>query len=261
MAPLRRTQFHYDWHWQWEYGNGDLCNQGVHQVDIARWFLGEPGLAPHVLSVGGRLGYTDDGQTPNTLVMVHDYKAAPLIFEVRGLPTKSDTNTMDKYLGASIGVIVECEGGRVIVPTYTTAQALDKDGKVLKDFRGSSSHEGNFIAAVKSRKVSDLHAPITEGHPSSALAHAGNISYRLGKAQPPEAIREQIKGNAAMTEAFGRLADHLGANGLDLEKTPVTLGVALEVDPAAEKFVNNDAANALLRRAEYRAPFVVPEKV
>jgi predicted dehydrogenase len=259
-APLRRARVHYDWHMQWPYGNGEVANQGVHQMDIARWFLGEKEISPRVLTVGGRMSYVDDGETPNTLSVVHDYKTAPLIFEVRGLPLRLGSNLMDKVYGASIGVIVECEGGRIVVPTYTTARAMDQDGNVLKDFAGASSHEGNFIDAVRSRKVSDLHAPITEGYISSSLSHLANISYRIGKTQPPDAIREQIKGNATMSEAFERLAAHLSLNGVNLEKTPVTLGAALEFDSKTEKFTNNDAANALLTR-EYRKPFVVPEKV
>ena len=260
QAPLLRARVHYDWHMQWAYGNGEVGNQGVHQMDIARWFLGEPALSPRVLTVGGRFGYVDDGQTPNTLAVVHDYKTAPLIFEVRGLPVKTGSTAMDRMAGASIGVVVQCEGGMVVVPTYTSAQAFDKDGKSLKNFTGAVSHEGNFLDAVRSRKVSDLHAPITEGFISSSLCHLANISHRLGKTQAPGAIREQIKANGAMSETFGRMVEHFGANDIDLEKTPATLGAALEFDPKTEKFTNNDAANALLTR-EYRKPFVVPEKV
>ena len=79
---------HYDWHWDYNTGNGDLGNQGIHQMDIARWFLGEPALAPRVMSIGGRLGYEDAGNTANTQIVFHDYAKAPLIFEVRGLKTK-----------------------------------------------------------------------------------------------------------------------------------------------------------------------------
>jgi predicted dehydrogenase len=260
QAPLRRARVHYDWHMQWPYGNGEVANQGVHQMDIARWFLGEPALSPRVISVGGRMSYVDDGQTPNTLAVVHDYKAAPLIFEVHGLATRYGSQLMDRVYGASIGVIVECEGGRVVVPSYTTAQATDKDGNELKYFSGATNHEANFIAAVRSRKVSDLHAPITEGYISSSLSHMANISYLVGKTQAPDAIREQIKGNPTMGDAFERLATHLGLNGVNLETTPVTLGAALELDPKTERFTNSDAANELLR-TEYRKPFVVPEQV
>src|SRR5881394_1973139 len=79
--PLMRKKLHYDWHWVWETGNGDDGNQGIHQMDLARWALGEPELAPRVISIGGRLGYEDDGRTPNTQVVFHDYAKAPLIFE------------------------------------------------------------------------------------------------------------------------------------------------------------------------------------
>src|SRR6266496_725072 len=86
MDPIRRKRFHYDWHWIWNYGCGDLGNQGIHQMDISRWFLGVDELSPRILSLGGRLGYDDDGETANTQIIYHDYPNAPLIFEVRGLP-------------------------------------------------------------------------------------------------------------------------------------------------------------------------------
>src|ERR1051326_4881746 len=105
LAPIHRQRFHYDWHWFWDFGNGDIGNQGIHQMDIARWFLGESELAPRVWGVGGRLGYEDDGDTPNTLIAYHDYEKAPLIFEVRGLPKDKahqtergwNSGAMDKF--------------------------------------------------------------------------------------------------------------------------------------------------------------------
>ena len=84
--PLTRQNLHYDWHWIYDYGNGDLGNQGIHEMDLARWFLGHAGLAPRVMSIGGRLGYDDDGETPNTQLVCHAYDGPPLVFEVRGLP-------------------------------------------------------------------------------------------------------------------------------------------------------------------------------
>lgn len=262
LAPPHRAKFHYDWHWFWATGNGDLGNQGVHQLDIARWFLGEAAPAPRVLTVGGRLGYADDGETPNTLLVWHDYAAAPLLFEVRGLPARAGANAMDSFQGASIGVIVQCEGGSVVVPSYTTANALDRDGKLLKKFTGASSHAGNFIDVVRSRKLSDLRAPIQEGHASAALAHLANISHRLGRAAAPEAVREQFRASQELSGSFARLTEHLAANAVDLAQTPLTLGLPLAFDPGAEHCTgeNAAAANALLTR-EYRKPYVVPESV
>ena len=91
--PLSRKNLHYDWHWVWNTGNGDFGNQGIHQMDIARWALGKTELSPMVFSVGGRLGYIDDGETPNTHMVVHNYGEMLLIFEVRGLPAKAPEST------------------------------------------------------------------------------------------------------------------------------------------------------------------------
>ena len=258
--PLMRMKLHYDWHWVWPTGNGDLGNQGIHQMDMARWALGEAALSPRILSVGGRLGYVDDGTTPNTIIIFHDYPTAPLIFEVRGLPASADSKSMDKYHGAEVGLVVDCEGGSMIISDYTGAKIRDKDGTEIKKFSGASSHFANFIDAVRSRKPSDLHADILEGHLSSALCHTGNISYRLGKTQSPEEIREAVKSNQDLAEGLGRMEQHLAANNVDLKKTPATLGAVLKMDPQTERFIDNAQADQLLTR-EYREPFVVPKSV
>src|SRR5581483_6339937 len=88
--PMRNGHFgpvHYDWHLIWDYGNGDLGNHGIHQMDVARWGLNQPALPKAVVSLGGRFGYIDDGQTPNTMVNLFDYGDSKLIFEVRWLET------------------------------------------------------------------------------------------------------------------------------------------------------------------------------
>ncbi|HEY1173453.1 MAG TPA: Gfo/Idh/MocA family oxidoreductase [Verrucomicrobiae bacterium] len=262
--PMRNSKtygpIHYEWHWFWAYGNGDLGNQGIHQMDIARWFLGVDHLSPKVFSVGGRLGYKDDAETPNTQIVYHDYEGTPLIFEVRGLPQKTGAKEMDKYKGGSVAVIIECEGGHVTVPNYTSATAVDKDGKTIKEWKGATDHYDNFIQCVKSRKASDLHADIWEGHLSSALCHTGNISYRLGKKSSPDEIKETIKGSPDAVPTFERMAEHLAANGVDIKADNLTVGPVLTMDPKTEKFVGNAEADKMLTR-EYRAPYVVPERV
>jgi predicted dehydrogenase len=258
--PLMRKNLHYDWHWVWPTGNGDLGNQGIHQMDIGRWVLGEAALSPRVWSVGGRLGYEDDGRTPNTLIVFHDYPAAPLIFEVRGLPSATDSGKMDKYHGASVGVVIDCENGSMVIPSYNEALVYDKEGKQIKTFKAGASHYENFIKAVRSRKHTDLNGDILEGHISSALCHTGNISYRLGKTHSPEEIRDAVKSNKDMAEALGRMEEHLAANQVDLHKTPATLGAVLKMDPQSETFLGNAQADKMLTR-DYRKPFVVPSKV
>jgi predicted dehydrogenase len=269
---------HYDWHWIYAYGNGDVGNQGIHQMDVARWFLGESGLPRHTLSVGGRLGYVDDGETPNTQVIIHDYASAPLIFEVRGLPAKPDapaantagmssaeaagaaSGSMDKYRGVSIGNVIDCEGGSIVIGSYFEATALDRAGKVIKEFKGKDRLMANFIDVIRSRKTADLYGPIEEGHVSSALCHVGNISHQLGDKVSPGKLQEEIKGDAPLSEAVGRMTDHLAVNGVNLNKTRLTLGQPLTLDPQAEAFTGSGAraANKLLTR-NYRAPFTVPQ--
>lgn len=260
LTPLRRKNLHYDWHWVWPTGCGDLGNQGIHQMDLARWALNVNTLSPRVYSVGGRLGYDDDGETPNTQIVFHDYGNALLIFEVRGLPTSKEESKMDNYRGSSIGVVVDGEEGSMVITSYDAGTAFDKDGQVIRRFRGSGDHYANFIKAVRSRKYTDLNGDVLEGHLSSALCHTGNISYRLGKQLPPEQIRDAIQNDAEALESCQRAYEHLQANGVDLEQTQATLGMFLKMDPQTERFINNDAANEQLTR-HYRAPYVVPENV
>lgn len=260
MTPLHRKKLHYDWHWVWPTGCGDLGNQGIHQMDLARWALQVNELSPRVISVGGRLGYEDDGETPNTMMIFHDYDKAKLIFEVRGLPRSVSDPKMDDFKGASIGLIVHCEDGYMVINSYSSGKAFDNDGTLIKAFDAGGDHFENWIKAIRSRKHTDLNADILEGHLSSALCHTGNISYRLGAQKVPDEIREALQSDPDAMETAQRCYEHLQANEVDLTKTKGTLGVVLKMDPKTERFLENDKANEMLTRI-YRPPFVVPEKV
>lgn len=260
----KKGPIHYDWHWIWNYGNGDLGNQGIHQMDISRWFLGEQALSPRVWSIGGRVGYVDDGETPNTQIIHHGYEKAPLIFEVRGLPASKKDKDRPKYMGASVGVILHCEGGYVSIPSYSSANVFDNDGKEIKKFtskvQGNDAHFANFLDAVRSRKHQDLNADIEEGHLSSALCHTGNISHRLGKQASPAELAKFVKSEKGGPDAYERMLEHLALNEVSLDEYPLTLGPELKMNPKTERFIGNDDANAMLTR-KYRKPYVVPKKV
>jgi predicted dehydrogenase len=266
---LYRPKLHYDWHWDWNTGNGDMGNQGIHQMDIARWFLGEPALAPRVISVGGRLGYEDAGNTPNTQVVFLAYEKAPLIFETRGLPRSKVAqarwgDSMDRYRGSGVGVIVQCEKGHVLVPNYTSVEAFDRQGNSVKrwetDHDAMKTHQDNWLAAIAARDPSRLNAEIHEGHVSSSLCHLGGISQQLGKPAPMREIMERVAANDLLANAVDRMASHLRANGVDIdgEEGVVTLGPSLELDPATERFTNNDDANEL-RARQQREGYTVPD--
>ena len=263
LAELTRPKFHYDWHWQWAYGNGDLGNQGIHQMDLARWGLGIFGLSKRVFSYGGRLGYEDAGETANTQVVVHDYGDKSLVFEVRGLETPAfKVNGLDneKYDNAKVGVIFTGSEGYLVMASYEAGAAFDKDGKMVATFTGGGDHFANFITAVRSRKSQDLNADILQGHLSSALCHLGNISYRLGSQVSAAEAKDRVKSLKTTddaTKTFERTMEHLAANKVDMATTKLQLGQQLAFDPAKEKFVDNSVADAMLTR-EYRAPYVVP---
>jgi hypothetical protein len=265
MKPFMRKQLHYKWHWIWNTGNGDIGNQGIHEMDVARWALGDSAqaLAPAMFSFGGRFGVDDAGETPNTLVTFFDYKPAPLIFEVRGLPTRKGARNLDNYRGTRVGNVIQCENG-CFVGGRGGGWTYDNDGNRIKQFAGDGggSHYQNFIDAVRSRKKEILHNDILGGHISSALCHMANISYRIGKYNSTDEIKETIRENANITDSFERFMSHMEANEIDFEKEPVTMGPMLTMDPKAEKFTGEYSqwANMYVKR-NYREPFVVPEKV
>lgn len=258
-GDLMRKRLHYDWHWVWPTGDGDFGNNGIHFIDICRWVVGHQKLPPRVLSVGGRFGYIDDGETPNTQLVYLDYQPVPILFELRGLPQSKGMNAMDHYLGTRAGTVVHCEGGY-----FVGGWAYDNDGKKLKQFKCTegAGHHANFINAIRSRNPSDLTAEVLEGHLSSALCHMGGISHRLGKQASSEAIMGSLSGSNGMSEAFDRMQKHLLVNSVDLEATPYILGPSLTMNPDTERFTGSFAeeANQLASR-DYRDPFVVPEKV
>ena len=265
MKEIYRPSLHYDWHWDFNTGNGDMGNQGIHQMDVARWMLGVDTLAPRVLSIGGRLGYEDAGDTPNTQIAYFDYPEAPLIFETRGLPhskagQQNWGDSMDRYRGMQIAAAVQCEGGFVVAgSSYNDVVAYDNEGKQIKQWKDpSESHFANWLKAVASRNRSELNAEIQEGHLSSSLCFMGGISHQLGTKKPTAEIAKIVTGRELLANSFDRMASHLRANDVDIDSQDVlTLGAALELDPTNEMFIGNDAANTL-RSPKQRTPFAVP---
>lgn len=256
MKPLTRARLHYDWHWIWDTGNGDLGNQGIHQMDIARWGLGADDIGYGVVSYGGRLGYEDAGETANTQVSIHEYPGGKrIVFEVRGLETP-------KLRDVGVGVIFYGTEGDVVIPSYSGGVAFDPKGNEIAKFHGGGDklHFGNFVEAVLSRDPKKLNADILEGHRSSALCHLANISYRLGEMVTGAEAAERLASDKEGLETFHRVSEHLAANLVKIDGVEVLrFGRRLAIDPRQERFTGPSVsgANALLTR-DYRKPFVVP---
>ena len=245
--PLRRKAFHYDWHWFWDWGCGELGNNSIHPLDTIRMIVDLKGLGKGVMSYGGRVGLNDCGQTPSVQMTIHDFGPITVVQEVRNLKTAAPKKgTM---------LIVGSEG------YIANGSVYDPDGKLIQKLAApSANHFGNFVEAVKSRKREQQNAEINEGHTSTAIVHVANISQRLGKPASAGDIQkalEALKVNENVVEQFGEIRQHLTDNGVDIDKTPLTLGPWIGIDSEKETFIDNPAANALLTR-DYRKPFVVP---
>ncbi len=243
-----KNRFHYNWHWFWDYGNGDLGNQGVHQMDVARWGMGL-GFPNKVSAIGGHFMFVDDQETPNTLNCAFEYKQPGgkpkmISFEVRhwianheadigtaslGSPEPKKTvgkaklgptagvhNTIGNIFYGSNGYLAT---GDEDATTYRAWLGRDQDEQQAVSGGTERDHFQNFIDCVVSRKKAALNAPIEEGHISCALVHLANASYRLGR--------------------------------------------SINFDPDTQEVVGDKEAAKLLRDEErgYRAPFVIPESV
>jgi predicted dehydrogenase len=234
VHPFTRNRFHYNWHWNYLYGNGDLGNQGVHQIDVARWALGA-GFPTKVSAIGGHFMFDDDQDTPNDLVCAFEFnlpggKHRMISFEVRHWMTNHEaglgTPDLATHSGNSNSV------GNVLYGSKGYLSIADEDTGAYKAWLGreqeaqpgvhendQAAHFRNFINCVISRKKEDLNAPIEEGHISAGLMHLANASYRLGR--------------------------------------------TIHFDTETQKAVGDAEANAMLRDEGrgYRKPFAVPEKI
>ena len=261
--PFHRNLVHYNWHWFWDFGNGDIGNQGVHEMDIARWAMGET-LPRSVVSLGGRYvdepNFKDQGETPNQLVSVFDYGDALVLFETRGLVENAKIPEIKKNFPTKVANELYFEAGVVKEGKFFPGGKGEGEPVAKVDYHvPSGGHFGNFISCVRNRKPEELAADIQEGHLSSALCHLGNISYRFAKERAFEKPKD-FSDDAVVGESIMALLENTQAIGVDPKKATLWVGPKLRFDPTREQFVDNPKANALLRR-ECRAPFVVPEKV
>jgi predicted dehydrogenase len=259
MQPFHKNLVHYNWHWFWDTGNGDIGNQGVHEVDICRWMI-QKTLPRSVVAFGARYvnepekGFKDQGQTPNQQLVLYDYGDSMMLFETRGLVRD---NTDWKPI---VEVELYTDTG-VIRGTNFTPYDSDKSVRIEAEYtRLSGSPFRNFMECVRNRERGKLEADILEAHYSSAHCHLGNISYRMGETASVDSIKKEFGDDPIVQKAIGDVMKNTTDALPELKDPQWTLGPKLAFNPATEKFVNNTAADKLLTR-DYRAPYIVPENV
>jgi predicted dehydrogenase len=194
-APMRdftMNRYKYNWHWFWDTGNGDIGNQGVHEMDICRWGLGEVTWPEMTTSTGGKYAYDDDQETPNTQLASMQYPGMEIVFEVRGLLTGPEGGQpIGTYAVGNL--FYGDEGWMSVDSTGFQIYRGEKSEKTHEEKAergpdGTIAHMTNFLSACRSRNHKELHADIEIGAMSASLCHLANISYR---------VKHTIKWNAA----------------------------------------------------------------
>jgi predicted dehydrogenase len=175
QRPFNPNRFHYEWHWHWDYGTGDMGNDGVHQIDVARWGLGV-GAPKAVSCSAAQLFYDDDHETPDTQIATFEYDDSFLLYEMRlWTPYNSEGHDNGNLFYGDNSVLSIGRNG------WNVTFKDGKPGPSGKETDKMTPHMANFIDCVRSRKAAALNASAEEGHLSSLLVHMGNISYKVGR--------------------------------------------------------------------------------
>ncbi len=221
MKPYSKNKFAYNWHWFWDTGNGDIGNQGVHEMDICLWGLGRTGWPALVSSTGGKYVWKDDQETPNTQQAAFDFGDAEITFDCRNLssppegsaPIRGTNYVGNIFFGAEGYLVVDSLGFQVYKgdkrELVMDEKAEGREWQVLPHIR-------NFFEAMRKRDHTLLTADVAIGARAAAFCHLANIAYRVRR--------------------------------------------TLRVAQSTGRFIDDEEADALLTR-NYRAPYVVPERI
>lgn len=228
---LMRPQFHYDWHWDFHTGSGDIGNQGVHEIDLVCWLLGDPELPRQIHTFGNRFAWDDAGDTPNMISSWFQMGGADVILEVNDMKLSPQRNASPNRMGTRVGIIAECEKGYLKGGRFGMV-AVEPDGKtIIKKFAGDGgeTHQRNFVDAIKSGDSSLLRSRIQTANASASLAHFSNISYRLGELAPSKKLSEAVNSNADLLEIVEGQNKQLADWGIP--EPDYFIGKPLQIDP------------------------------
>ena len=260
--PIYRSKVNYDWHWDWNTGNGEAANWGVHILDDVRnvAFQDTVKLPSAVVCGGGRVVWNDAGQTPNLMFAVLETGTAPVIFALSNLPELPGSKQPLTFEDTQSGYVVHCKGGSYH-GRRGGGEAIDPAGKVIRKFKGTTGgreHYANFFDAMRSRDPQHLNADVVVGHDSTNWSHVINAAWR--SAGTAGFIPGGTLAGGESSAALERLLlNHVAAYGAAIPADALTLSQRLEIDASREMFVGLGAeeANAFLGPREFRKPYVL----
>ena len=251
---------HYNWHWFWKTGNGDMNNQGTHQLDIARWALDKDQTSPvRAMAIGGRFKWNDQGETPNTMFGIAEFpNGQHVFFNVRNVSYKGYKHQVEnEYYFEDGSKIAQVD------KEYYRFPAGSNQGEEIEITPGKVTPGGNwgaFIAACRAGNPAMANGNAVDAHYGSLMGHLMNNSYRLGKKVPFNAKAGRFGDDKAAHEHFMKLhAIMRDGVGVPEDKAEYIVGPWLTFDPQTERHIGEHAAeaNALLQDA-HNPGFQVP---
>jgi predicted dehydrogenase len=197
--PFHANLVHYNWHWFWDFGNGEMGNNGVHNFDILRWGMNR-GIPTRVQSVGGRYGYKDQGQTPNTQSATLAYPdGAQILCEIRGLYSNEPIGM--HFYGSKGSMHLDPQGNcQVFLGRSRQAEALPP----VPAGNMEVGHFQNFVDAIRANRPELLTCGIEECEQSTALCHIANVSYRLGRELRFDPVSRRFLGDSEANHLLAR---------------------------------------------------------
>ena len=259
--PILRDQLHYDWHWDWNTGSGEMGNWGVHIIDDVRntVFLDAAPFPQRILSGGGRVAWNDAGETPNVHIVYFDTGSVPVVMGLSNLTASPEVEDTAPHVGPASGYIVACEGGQLYGQRGKFA-AYDQDGIIIRELEtpgGNHHHQRNFIDAVRAQDGSILNSPVTSGHYSTGWCNLANVAVRSGK--PYSHAGAEQCDSSLWSDVVQNTGELLSAHQIPPDAAALRMSALLEFDGKLEEFVGTDAAaaNGWLRR-DYRGGFELP---
>ena len=262
--PIFRKSLHYDWHWDWNTGSGEMGNWGVHVLDDVRnnVFLDKVTLPQKIFGGGGRVVWNDAGDTPNVHFVYFDTGGIPVVIGLSNLPSAPGGKKSAPHPGPGSGYIVYGEGGYYHGQRGRGA-AYDNDGKLIKEFRGNSGnglHQKNFLDAVRERDRSKQNAEVEVGHHSTGWCNLANIAFQCGDQFSSDQAKEI--DIAQWSTLMNEMKAHTSVHGIEMESDQMRLSPMMELNPESGRFIGKESkrANGFIKR-EYRAGYEVPELV
>ncbi len=264
--PIFRKSLHYDWHWDFNTGSGEMGNWGVHVLDDCRnnIFQDSVSLPQRIMGGGGRVTFNDAGDTPNVHFAYFDTGSIPVVIGLSNLEdgaTKGQGKPKSpQHPGPGSGYMAYCEGGR-FEGQRGRAVAFDNDGKQIRTFKGTRGdvmHQATFIEAVRKHDRSILNAEVEVGNDSTGWCNLANVAYLAGS----QFSRDQASSIELQqwTDLMVAMDKHLESHDIGLESNGIQLSRMLTLDEQTEQFVGegSDVANRFLKR-KYRKGYEVPE--